>query len=138
VLGMPRQPSRVHEETVPEELLASIPTVPAARADELTTFAIESEESVSLSGGEPPPAVHMPGTIGAAISQQLRYDLGEALARELDRAAETFAGQISDLETRLQQAEAALMATHQELANEREARENAEKRLSMFKELALK
>lgn len=130
---MPRQPSRVQEESVPEDLIASIPVVPSGQ-EETTTFAIESEDVVAA----PPSGTFTPGAIGAALSQQLRYELGEALARELDRAADSFASQISDLEQRLAQAESALMATHGALAAERDARETAEKRLAAFKELALK
>lgn len=141
---MPRQPARVHEETIPEDLLASIPVVAGeAKPAEMTTFAIESEEAIPMPPSAPAqgpsaPSILSPGAIGAQLSQQLRYDLGEALARELDRASETFAASIADLENRLQQAESALMATHQELARERDARETAEKRLTAFKELALK
>lgn len=128
---MPRQ--SVREDPIPEDLLASIPTVDKPVGG--TTFAIESEEVIAV----PPPAAAVGGaSLGAALAQQLRYDLGEALARELDRASEAFATNIADLETRLQQAEAALMATHQELERERGSRELAEKRLAAFKELALK
>lgn len=130
---MPRPSARTHEEPIPDDLLASIPVVDKGNA--ATTFEIETEEVIAA----PPPAAALAGgSLGAALAHQLRYDLGEALARELDKASETFAGNIADLEARLTQAEAALMATHQELEREREMREGAERRLAAFKELALK
>lgn len=145
---MPRQSARAHEEPISEDMLANIPVVGAGAEPQMTTFAIESEEPLAMPPaggaleGTPPPmpdaTLHAPGAIGAQLSQQLRYDLGEALARELDRASETFAASIADLENRLAQAEKALMSTHDELNRERDARELAEKRLSAFKELALK
>lgn len=139
---MPRNPSRAQAETIPEDLLESIPVVGKAEAS--TTFAIESEEVIGSPTGAAPlgplpaPMSGNPGNLGHQLASQLRYDLGEALARELDRASESFASNIADLESRLQQAEQALMATHKALELERDAREGAEKRLAAFKELALK
>lgn len=111
-----------------------------------TTFAIESEEVIAAPApdaaaplAQPVPTITgNPGNLGHQLASQLRYDLGEALARELDRASEAFAANVADLESRLQQAEQALMATHKALELERDAREGAEKRLAAFKELALK
>ncbi|HET6404225.1 MAG TPA: hypothetical protein VFH78_06220 [Candidatus Thermoplasmatota archaeon] len=129
---MPRASSRANDDPIPEDLLNSIPDV--GKGGAATTFAIEAEEVIA-----PPAPAGVPGqSVSAALAQQLRYDLGEALARELDKASETFASNIADLEARLQQAEAALMATHQALDAERDAREAAERRLQAFKELALK
>lgn len=136
-----RQASRVQEE-IPEDLLASIPDV-NAKVDE-TTFAIEHEEVIALpaADADAPSADGLPPGIGgsaaASLAQQLRYDLGEALARELDRGAETIAAAVSDLETRLMEAESALAAAQAEVERERAARETAERRLQAFKELALK
>lgn len=109
-----------------------------------TTFAIESEEIVAAPAPEAsaapfvPRTTGNPGNLGHQLASQLRYDLGEALARELDRASEAFAANVAELEARLEQAEQALMATHKALELERDAREGAEKRLAAFKELALK
>lgn len=130
---MASRSARAQDDTIPEDLLASIPVVDKAQAT--TTFAIESEEPLV---GAPPAAVQGGLSLGAALANQLRYDLGEALARELDKASEAFASNIADLESRLAQAETALMSTHQELERERDAREGAERRLAAFKELALK
>lgn len=145
-----RQAARAQEEPIPDELIANIPVV----GDEATTVfsPVESDmDDVILV--TPPPAAEGPKTpeedpvpetvtasesAGAALAAQLRYDMGEAFARELDKAENAFSAAISDIEKRLVEAEAALVRAHQAAQREREAREAAENRLKAFKELALK
>ena len=148
VLGLSRRQAARQEESIPEDLIASIPLLTEAGEVEHTTFAIEHEEDSSVMPAPapeetlqmPPPAEDpaTPLSTGATLAQQLRYDLGEALARELDRGSEAITAAMGDLEARLAQAEADLAAARAEVEHERNARETAEKRLAAFKELALK
>lgn len=145
VLGLSRRPAAPQEESIPEDLIASIPIL--ARPGEVsTTFAIEREEALATQAASDDaigrsPAADEPAlraSTGTNLAQQLRYDLGEALARELDRGAETIASAFSEMEGRLARAEADLASARAEVERERAARETAEKRLAAFKELALK
>lgn len=154
-----RQSVRVQEDIISEELIANIPVVGgASSAREATTFAIEHEEVIYAPPGAPEDALAVAAedrggepaldgsdaspapalSPGAAIAAQLRYDLGEAFARELDRAEQSVAAAMADMEARLTIAEAELATARAEVERERAAREGAESRLKAFKELALR
>lgn len=145
-----RQAARAQEEPIPEDLIASIPVVAGKNDADATTFAIEHEEVIAVPPAPPSDAPQLdagldasaappgPANAGSAVAQQLRYDLGEALARELDRGVEAIGAAFAEIEARLAQAEADLAAARAEAEHERALRETAEKRLSAFKELALK
>lgn len=73
----------------------------------------------------------------SAIGEQMRYEMGEAFARELDRAAGMVSAAVADLElqlARLHEQVSALQSENEEL---RKARNEAERRLNAVKELAL-
>lgn len=136
----------MQEEPIPDELLANIPVV----GDESTTVfvAVEAEDEDDVLVTPAPMAPQAEEVVletkmadesaGPALAAQLRYDMGEAFARELDKAEASIAGAIGDLEKRLSQAEAALIRAHEAANREREAREQAEARLRAFKDLALR
>jgi hypothetical protein len=128
-----RQSARVQEEPIPEELIANIPTVGSGATveAEVSFSAVEDEQAAAA----PPEGAPL---TPSALAQQLRYEMGEAFARELDRAEQTLNGALADLEARVAAAEAALAEATAQATKEREAREAAEARLKAFKELALK
>lgn len=151
-----RQSARVHEEIISEELIANIPVVGGvSSAGEATTFAIEHEEVIytaapaaedplpladgeQTEGSDATTPTTPPLSPGATIAAQLRYDLGEAFARELDRAEQSVAAAMADMETRLNAAEAELATVRAQAERDRAARESAEARLKAFKDLALR
>lgn len=144
-----RQVARTTDEPIPEELLASIPTLSGGRIAEATTFAIESEEILPLQPVEDaaPAAPQAPATgaipslapaPSANLAHQLRYELGEALASALDAATETMAATVRELEARVAAAEKEANAARVEAERERAERAKAEERLKAFKELALR
>jgi len=154
-----KQAARAAEEAIPEELIANIPVVGATpMGKETTSFAIEEEiilmppptataaappgDASPTAGSEAAPIGEMtdapPASPGAALAAQFRYEMGEALARELDRAEQAMLAAVSDLETRLARAEAELATARAEAERERALREATEARLKAFKELALR
>ncbi|HUR70166.1 MAG TPA: hypothetical protein VM370_13060 [Candidatus Thermoplasmatota archaeon] len=135
--------ARGQEETISEDLLANIPVV-GAQAD--AVFETLDEEVIVM----PPPAssphardptpesAPASDAVTSPLAQQLRYELGEAFARELDRAEQSLHAALTDMEARLAAAETALAQAKGAADKERAARLEAEARLKAFKELALR
>lgn len=142
-----RQVARAQEDHIPDELIANIPLVAKdAPPAEDTLFVIESEEIIVVSPPEPQASDRSepsnagvpPEPVPSGLAAQLRYEMGEAFARELDRAEAAMNAALGELETRLAAAEADLASAREEVERERQARINMERRLAAFKELALK
>ena len=116
----------MHDE-IPDELMANIPDV---ASDGDTVFVpVSNEEETTMMAQE--------SSKMSSLAEQMRYEMGEAFARELDRAANMVSGAVADLElqlARLHEQVGALQAENEEL---RKARAEAERRLNAFKELAL-
>lgn len=121
-----RQVAQDTEEPIADELLANIPEVAKGPEDALFET---MEDDVIIMGPPPAPAptphadAPAPAAPGA-LAGQLRAQMGDAFAAELDRAESAIAGVVADLEA--------------QLASERAAREMAEARLAEFKKLALR
>lgn len=111
-----RQAVPAHDE-IPDELLANIPVVPG-------------EDTVFVPVEENPAA-------STTLAEQLRYDMGEAFARELDRAALRISAALADMTAqlaRLHEQVGALQTENEEL---RASRAEIERKLNAFKDLAL-
>lgn len=138
-------------ERIPDDLIANIPVLGSeaerrgAGAEEVVTF-VPVDDEVILVAPNPDPLVEDPKPTAApptpgqasAVVAQLRYEMGEVFARELDRAEATFIAALGDLETRLAAAEKALVSSYAQAQEERELREQTEARLKAFKDLALR
>lgn len=142
-----RQVTRVEEmDAISDDMMANIPVVGDLGEDATTTFHEVDDDVIFVAPSAVPRA--QPSDSGdeegaapsrvSALAQQLRYEMGEAFARELDRAEASFTGALGDLETRLAEATAALVEAQAAVERERAARTDAEARLRMFKDLALK
>lgn len=145
VLGMFRkQGARGVDESIPEDLIATIPVVGAHA--ESTVFVPVHDDA---EGGDVAVQARGRGRASAeddgapayaasgGIAAQLRFDMGEAFARELDRAEQAVAAAVGDLEqqvARLFEQVNALQAENDDL---RKARDRAERKLKAFQELAL-
>lgn len=141
MLGLPRQAARVQEE-ISEDLLASIPIVGKGGEEESATVfvPVADDEVIAM-----PPSPAAPAAAGApaeesagalGVAAQLRYQMAEALARELDRAEQSVATALADFEGRIASLEEQLAKTRAEAEEARKGREHAERKLKAFKELA--
>lgn len=142
---------QAQEDTIAEGLLESIPIVDSpVRA--ATSFETVEEEVILAGPGSPPspppepepaadaepaPEARIAGPPASELAVQLRAQMGDAFAAELDRVEATIAAAVGQLEGELAEERAARADLEGELATERAAREAAQARLAEFKRLAL-
>lgn len=116
------------QDEIPEELIANIPVVDEEGGDTVFVPVSNEEETTMMS---------TQNAKQSALADQMRYEMGEAFARELDRAANMVAGAVADLEAQLARLHEQVTALQNENEELRSARTEAERKLNAFKELAL-